>query len=268
VWIVDELLNKEKPTTHIAGVDFADIDPFSALGKSPKKHPMVSFCKNTSVDKLPFDDHSIDMAISQYGLEYSNLEKTIPELARVLKPRAKMSFILHDKASDIVKENLPQVEIMKYVLDELKLHEYYIRQDELNNSAKNIHEFKSNLDIVACRAKTNLALSELSEKVHKICALEPKHITTYVCNLNAEFNENLPFRNLKRKNAIVGHMKTLQVILERIEDLSTAALDEEELIRLVGYIEKEGFSIVEQKKLQYRDSANWGSILVAERNGD
>jgi len=52
-------------------------------------------------EKLPFKDGSFDAAYSTFTLEYTNMEETVKELWRVLKPGAKVALILHRKNSDI-----------------------------------------------------------------------------------------------------------------------------------------------------------------------
>ncbi|MDH3978720.1 MAG: class I SAM-dependent methyltransferase [Gammaproteobacteria bacterium] len=73
-WIANDLLNKHESKTKVTGVDYAKINPFQVLERNPKDFPQVSFIGDTGVEKLPFADGSIDLVISQYGLEYSDLD--------------------------------------------------------------------------------------------------------------------------------------------------------------------------------------------------
>lgn len=270
VWIANELVNQPQPRAQITGVDIADIEPFSTLGKNPVDYPQVRFIGNTGIDRLPFADGSIDLAISQYGIEYSDLDKTIPELGRVLSANGKMAFVLHDKQSDILRECAPQIGLINYVLDELQLEALFLKLDTLYNSAKSVKDMQTRPDIVACRGEINLVLAEIGQRVEDIkkidgVALGSPLMANYVQHLKNEFPQGAPKKNGKRSKAIVEHTRALKVGLSRIEDLWAAALSEQQLQALVELIKAEGFELLELGKIGYRGSANWGTILVARR---
>ncbi|HET7729041.1 MAG TPA: class I SAM-dependent methyltransferase [Usitatibacter sp.] len=44
---------------------------------------------------LPFADGTFDLVVSQYGLEYTDLARSVPELLRVLSPRGGVAMVLH-----------------------------------------------------------------------------------------------------------------------------------------------------------------------------
>jgi SAM-dependent methyltransferase len=44
---------------------------------------------------LPFPDRQFDMVVSQYGLEYTELDRSVPELLRVIVPGGKIVLIAH-----------------------------------------------------------------------------------------------------------------------------------------------------------------------------
>jgi SAM-dependent methyltransferase len=82
----------------ITAVDQADIDPPSFVTRHRDEIAKVRFLGRTQVEALPFPDDSFDVAISQYGLEYSNVPRTVTEVARVLGPGGQARFVVH--ASD------------------------------------------------------------------------------------------------------------------------------------------------------------------------
>lgn len=98
-WIANSILNRDGNRTRVTGVDFADIDPFAALKRKPGRYPQVRFIGNTPAEQLPFADASVDLLISQYGIEYSDLSRSVPEAARVLVPGA--SPVLHSARQGI-----------------------------------------------------------------------------------------------------------------------------------------------------------------------
>lgn len=86
------------PQLLVTGVDFA---------VAPESHdPRIDILANTRMESLPFLDRSFDAAISQFGFEYGKVEEASRELARVLRPGAPFSFLLHHGRSPIAIDSL------------------------------------------------------------------------------------------------------------------------------------------------------------------
>lgn len=79
----------------IDAVDIADIAPPWLDGLAPEVVQRVRFHPRVAVEALPFADASFDLVISQYGLEYSDLERSVDELLRVMQPAARVALVLH-----------------------------------------------------------------------------------------------------------------------------------------------------------------------------
>lgn len=69
-----------------------------------RNQPQFRILSPVCMESLPFDDHSFDAAVSQFGIEYGNIFKTARELERVLKPGARFRFIVHHRDSQLVRE--------------------------------------------------------------------------------------------------------------------------------------------------------------------
>ncbi len=85
---------KQRPFT-IEAVDLADIDPHRFL---PAKRDILSdirFRGRTAMESLPFGDGTFDAVVSQYGIEYSDLDRSIPEALRLLAPLGRLRLLLH-----------------------------------------------------------------------------------------------------------------------------------------------------------------------------
>ena len=82
----------------ITAVDQAGIDPPSHVTRHRGEMASIRFIGRTKVEELPFEDDSFDVAVSQYGVEYSRLESAVSEAARVVAPGGQVRFVVH--ASD------------------------------------------------------------------------------------------------------------------------------------------------------------------------
>ena len=114
----------------VTGVDYAEIGD-----QNQANFPIIS---STSITDMPFDDAQFDCAVSQFGIEYTDPAETGVELARVLKPTARLKFIIHNADSVIVQSNLKRYEILEHI--------YYapvIRSHAMN---QNLQELQTDFD--------------------------------------------------------------------------------------------------------------------------
>lgn len=91
----------ENPGLVITGVDKADIDPVRFLS-TPGELASVDFRGGTDICSLPFDDGCFDAATSQFGIEYTPLQQTIPEAVRVIVRGGVVQLLMHRASSEIV----------------------------------------------------------------------------------------------------------------------------------------------------------------------
>lgn len=99
-----------RPDLQLTGIDFASVPAASMAGLSVKLFP------DTPMESMPFADVSFDAAISQFGFEYSRTHKTATQLARVLAPGARFSFVVHHAASSVVATNRARLNAILAVL--------------------------------------------------------------------------------------------------------------------------------------------------------
>lgn len=94
---VGYLLTHVHPGIRVVGIDFARL-PQSQSARVVL-HPEVR------IEALPFADRSFDGAVSQYGIEYSDVATAAGELGRVLKPDAPVAFLVHHADGPIAAHN-------------------------------------------------------------------------------------------------------------------------------------------------------------------
>ena len=76
-------------------VDLAQVSPPWVAELPPAARSRLRFHSGCRAEQLPFADASFDLIVSQWGLEYSDLQRSIPEILRVLKPGGAVQLILH-----------------------------------------------------------------------------------------------------------------------------------------------------------------------------
>lgn len=80
----------------VVGVDLADLDV--------EDEPSFELVPRTPMESLPFANASFGAAVSQFGFEYGDTRHAVEELARVLAPNARLSFLVHHSDSPIVTD--------------------------------------------------------------------------------------------------------------------------------------------------------------------
>lgn len=264
-WIADEILNRPDPQTKITGVDIATIDPFETLGKKPAQFPKVQFIGNTPLHELPFEDHSIDMVTSQWGLEYSDPRRVIPEISRILKSTARMAFVCHHEDSYILKDSRIRARKFDILLDHGDLHGQYLALNDLYNAKGSFNKVKADpafLKITAEIARTlyDIRFDFRSSKDPSIQSAED-----YLNSLAKMFPEKGKTRDPRRKKKILSGMHQLEATKARLDDLFDAALSADDYAALIGLIESAGFTIREAGDLLYEGRFSVGKALLATR---
>lgn len=80
-------------------VDLAPVSPPWLAQLPPARRARVRFFGGTRAEALPFDDGGHALAVSQFGLEYSDLEGSVPELLRVLARPGRFAAVMHHAES-------------------------------------------------------------------------------------------------------------------------------------------------------------------------
>lgn len=84
-----------QPGVTCDAVDIATVQLPWLASAAPAERERVRLQGGVDACALPFADHAFDLAVSQYGLEYTDLERSVPELLRVLVPRGGIALVLH-----------------------------------------------------------------------------------------------------------------------------------------------------------------------------
>ena len=78
--------------------------------------PGVDVRGNTPLEQLPFEDQSLDLVVSQFGLEYAVADQAIAEVARVLASGGALVALMHHQDSEVVKGVIEERETVTSLL--------------------------------------------------------------------------------------------------------------------------------------------------------
>ncbi len=101
----------------IDAIDVAKITPIWLSQRSQSDLVLVRFHDETAAEQLPFADRTMDYVISQFGLEYTDCSRSLPEIGRVLRPKGRMALAVHAKGSLIVRQASAELHELAWFFD-------------------------------------------------------------------------------------------------------------------------------------------------------
>lgn len=88
----------------IEAVDLAQILPSWPEGLPPAQRQRLVFQGGVAVEQLPFREAAFDRVMSQFGLEYTEVGRSLAEVMRVLRPGGLLGLVIHAEDSLIVSQ--------------------------------------------------------------------------------------------------------------------------------------------------------------------
>lgn len=101
-------LAPDPSTLSIDAVDLANVAPAWWSELAPAVRSRVRFHGGVAAERLPLAAGCIDLAVSQFGLEYTDVPASVAELRRVLAPGARVALLVHAHDSLIVRQALEE----------------------------------------------------------------------------------------------------------------------------------------------------------------
>lgn len=116
-----EASRRQSKGFQIVAVDAADINPHLYVTKCRDELAAIEFRSATPIESLPWPAASFDAVISQFGIEYSDLSRSIPELTRVVAPNGAARLILHAAEGAVVQRSKRAISEIDFLLHEVDL---------------------------------------------------------------------------------------------------------------------------------------------------
>ncbi len=126
----------------VTGADLAAVEPTAFVTQNRAELAQITFLASTPVEALPLPDTSIDAIVSQYGVEYSDLSRSLPEVARILAPGGRLRFAMHAAEGSVARDTAKSIADADFLID----------MDLVSLSARSTAEFNAGLKTVADRA--------------------------------------------------------------------------------------------------------------------
>jgi ubiquinone/menaquinone biosynthesis C-methylase UbiE len=249
-YIARQLANELGRAWRIVGVDRAQIDPPAHVPDGATRLADIEFMAGVAAEALPFGEASFDIVTGQYALEYTELARTLGEVARVCRPGGQAVFVLHHAGSVLLHNARLSLAQAQFVLMDTKIYRKLRRVVAMENEAE-----------PAVRKATNdlrAAIGELKLAVEKArglsTALVLEAALDAVPKLLAVRTEMSPAEADREVGKVEGELRGM---VHRLQDLLDHALDEAALRDVVEAMQGVGFESVE-----YRPQFHGGHHVV------
>jgi SAM-dependent methyltransferase len=237
----------------ITGVDRAAIDPAQFASSRRARLQQIEFRGAVEAEELPFRDASFDAVTSQYGIEYSELERSLPEAVRVLAPGGRLRFCVHAAEGSVAASTKAALVDADFVLDEIALPD---RARQAFSAVLALERDTRPSD--EQRAAANAAFAAFGDALSAIAARIP---------------EAADQKMLHNSGAVLAHAFDnrghfeLQVLLDKVEEirleveahrlrqraLVAAAVSRQELKKIASDLERLGLESVETSEARAGD---------------
>jgi ubiquinone/menaquinone biosynthesis C-methylase UbiE len=212
------------------GIDYAKLN----LNSLTSGYDNIQILENTNIETLPIDSNSVDIAMSQYAIEYSNLKVSLQQVTRVLKPNGRFMFICHCDNSMVLKKNIKIKEVISDVLSpngviEL-VNDFFKLLDEQPTSATALKEIQeklknklSALHDIFPNEINDISIPAFIEKIfsQRVPTIRTQIIKVYTDEISSYYQRLLSLQNaaLTREDIInfENISKSLNIALEPIE---------------------------------------------------
>jgi len=210
------------------GIDYAKLN---IKNKALLDSEFVSFKENVSVESLPFEGGTFSKVISQFALEYTDLQKAIAEVSRVIQSGGRFQFVCHHENSTIVLPNNATLNATKEIM----------KSNGPYQLAKNLIELLTMKVNGSHDEKENIR-EKLNKEIAEIVGIDEEafYATNFPKFLQGIFSK----RSAEDKYTIIEQFGSeMKGLILRLDDLKRAALTEIRKNELLELCSKHGLSV-------------------------
>lgn len=213
----------------IHGIDQARINPAVAWKGDAKVLAAVRFHGETAAENSGFPDAFFDAVTGQYALEYTDIDKTLPEITRVAAPGARARFLLHHPESIVIRTSREEQSHGRLIVEQTGLFERAERllQCIISAQERGTTDLSADPEAETARHALNDAAARLSDAVR--ASENPDLLSTALGHVR----EALELRPRAGAAAALSRLRqgeaAIAANLARLDDLLEAVPDDQKL---------------------------------------
>ena len=99
----------------VDAIDLASPDPAWLASAPAAWRERVGFHSGVPAEDTGFNDASFNLVVSQYGLEYSDLGRSLPEVARITTGGGRLALVVHHTGSRLARVSQAEVRMIDWL---------------------------------------------------------------------------------------------------------------------------------------------------------
>ncbi|RTR34314.1 class I SAM-dependent methyltransferase [Shewanella atlantica] len=260
--MMSDYLKNRSVEGEVIGVDLANIKTDISSVKLAE-NLNIKLLSNIDCIKLPFEDGQFELVISQFGIEYANLKKAVPEALRVLRTKGRLALVMHHKNSLILRRNRRILSLIKSdeIEDIFNLLSGIVDKMGEVKSKQDLDRAKQDQSCEALRKQLNTSIGILAERDEE--ALKDCELLNYVATL---FQTGLFWKMDKKQNYIEFARQQLKTLYVRLSELADAAQSESSLAEIINLISLHDASLDHLSSVidENRDVLGWNLLITKQ----
>lgn len=228
----------------VDAIDLAAPDPAWLASSPPTWRELVRFHCGTPAEDTPFADGCFDLVISQYGLEYSDLARSLPEVARITAPGGSLALVVHHAGSRLAEVARAEVRMIDWLrAPEGLMARAFALYPYMALAARGERErLVADPEAGRARARFNEAMRALEDLARR----EPFADALFdaraqvAARIDAIMDHRMD--GAQAAAAHLAHEQALEGARLRSAELYEHALDEADIDRLLARLEQTGFT--------------------------
>ncbi|WP_345292004.1 class I SAM-dependent methyltransferase [Kangiella marina] len=225
------------------GVDLASIQPIWLDKVEAEAKSKIKMLGNTAIEELPVSDSEFSLVVSQFGVEYCEIEGVIHQVERVLKNNGVFAAVIHHKESLIVKNAVEEKAHLDYLLTSETVKstiEIMLGYMAKLKNKQNLKKIQADADANKAKLQFNSQVDELTKRAKASHCPDVIYelLDIVMLSFKAAQNEGLKFA----KGTINNFWSELRDSRVRLENLINASLTESEIQNLIDKLHSNGLS--------------------------
>jgi len=251
--IAAEISIEAKLAFQIHAFDAANIAPPRLYLEKDTQVQRIHYRPQVTAESTHYPDRKFNVIVGQYAIEYTQLDKTLPELKRISKPNCSLRFILHAQESIVVASAHRQLNDIRYIKE----------TEPLFSTAIHVVLAHDRRNGTGNPESGNAKLQQVIRNIGKAAsgAAEPE-MYHYTCGMVLDTLHNLPQQGTALTLGKIQEIeKSLDAHSSRLAAMTHAAKNADQIQELKTKMEAVWSCPLKTEPLKRRDGALFGWII-------
>lgn len=244
------------------GVDIAQIDPVRDVPDGARQFAGMHFHPATPTERLPFEDGSVQLLCSQFGIEYAPRDAAVGEAVRVVAPRGRIALVLHSDDSIVARTSIAQRQAAAFLRADCPVVERAVALVPVLHRASTTRGMDGATDAEALRQAFNTSAAALMDEIERVPAAELLQRVAQQLQAALRLAATAPDEAIARLHAL---RESIEDEDTRLAHLQAALLDQDALDAMSNTLVASGFRTT-LGTIEQRPGVKMGWTLEAVRD--